>query len=111
MNNFGYSLSPSSSIDLDKIDREKLRKLIELEPGFLKCISCGSCCASCSAGAFTSVSLRKSILLIENGLYKDAVSLLKGCMLCGKCTIVCPRGINTRNLIRNILKIYGEDEI
>jgi Fe-S oxidoreductase len=32
---------------------------------------------------------------------------LKSCMLCGKCYIVCPRGINTRHLILSICKIYN----
>jgi Fe-S oxidoreductase len=32
---------------------------------------------------------------------------LKSCMLCGKCHIVCPRGINTRHLILSICKIYN----
>jgi len=109
MNRFGYSLSPSSRIDLDKMDRTKLGRIKELEPGFLKCISCGSCTGTCSAGNFSTTSLRRAILMIENGLHKDAVSLLEGCMLCGKCSLVCPRGINTRNLIRNILKVYGEE--
>ena len=36
-----------------------------------------------------------------------ALDLLKSCQLCGKCTMVCPRGINTRHLILSIAKIYG----
>ena len=42
-----------------------------------------------------------------NGCAAQAVEELKGCQFCGKCTMVCPRGINTRHLILSILKIYG----
>ena len=41
-----------------------------------------------------------------NGKEEDAKEFLKGCLLCGKCTMVCPRAINTRHLILSILKIY-----
>lgn len=108
MIDFGYSLTASSRLSLDNIDQKKLKKIIGAEPDFLKCMACGSCAASCSAGNFTKVNLRMVILLLNRGLEKEAVSLIEGCMLCGKCTLVCPRGINTRNLIGNILKIYKE---
>ena len=45
----------------------------------------------------------------EGGKEKEAVRMLKCCMLCGKCSIVCPRGINTRHLILSICKLYKED--
>ncbi len=109
MIDFGYSLTPSSRIDLDKIDKLKLKRLFGTEPDMYKCIACGSCAASCSAGNFSQVNLRRVILLLERGMDNQALKLIEGCMLCGKCTLVCPRGINTRNIIRNILKIYKEN--
>ncbi|HON54567.1 MAG TPA: 4Fe-4S dicluster domain-containing protein [Bacteroidales bacterium] len=109
MNNFGYSISPSSRIDLDKRDNDKFTRIVLLESGFLKCMACGLCSSTCSGGNFTDVSLRRAIEMIQDGQGKNAVVLLKGCMLCGKCNIICPRGINTRNLIRNILKVYMEE--
>ena len=60
-NIFGFSISPSSTVNLDNVD----------------------------------------LTLFER--------LLKCCMLCGKCSMVCPRGINTRHLILSICKIYKED--
>ncbi len=103
---FGFALNPSSRIDLDKTDREKFAKLVELEPDVLKCMACGSCTASCTAGKFVKTSLRSAILALQNGKKSDAKDMLKGCLLCGKCTMVCPRAINTRHLIMSILKIY-----
>ena len=36
--------------------------------------------------------------------------MLRHCMLCGKCLLVCPRGINTRHLILSIGKVYQWEE-
>jgi Fe-S oxidoreductase len=55
------------------------------------------------------MSVRKVILGIQRGKEKEAAAMLKGCMLCGKCTMVCPRGINTRHLILSLCRIYEED--
>ena len=106
MGKFGFTLNPSSRIDLDKVDMEKFNKLVEIEPDVLKCMACGSCTASCTAGKFVKTSMRSAILALQNGKEEDAKEFLKGCLLCGKCTMVCPRAINTRHLILSILKIY-----
>ncbi len=106
MGKFGFTLNPSSRIDLDKVNKEKFAKLAELEPDVLKCMACGSCTASCTAGKFVNTSVRSAILALQNGKEEEAKRLLSGCLLCGKCTMVCPRAINTRHLIMSILKIY-----
>ncbi len=107
MNKFGYSLSPASVINLDKVDSSKFMLLAKLEPDVRKCMACGSCTATCTAGKFTKTSLRIAIHALRNGLEEKAYESLKGCMLCGKCYMVCPRGINTRHLILSIFRIYG----
>lgn len=106
MGKFGFTLNPSSRIDLDKVDRDKFNRLAEIEPDVLKCMACGSCTASCTAGKFVKTSMRSAILSLQNGKEQEALDFLKGCLLCGKCTMVCPRAINTRHLILSILKIY-----
>lgn len=106
MPKFGYTLSPSSRIHLNEVETLKFTRLLELEPDALKCIGCGSCTAACTAGKFTRTSLRSAILALRNGQEKEALDLLKGCMLCGKCTMACPRSINTRHLILSICKTY-----
>lgn len=108
MNKFGFALTPSSRIDLDKFNKEKFALLVKLEPDVLKCMACGSCTASCTAGKFTKTSVRSAILALQNGQEKEALDMLKGCLLCGKCSMVCPRAINTRHLIISICKIYQE---
>jgi len=104
---FGFHINPSSTINLDNVDRHLYFKLAKLEPGVRTCIGCGSCTATCTAGPFNGMSLRKVLLALERGT--DISEMLKGCMLCGKCTMVCPRGINTRNAILNLCRIYGEE--
>lgn len=108
MNKFGFALTPSSRIDLDKFNKEKFASLVKLEPDVVKCMACGSCTASCTAGKFTKTSVRSAILALQNGQEKEALDMLKGCLLCGKCSMVCPRAINTRHLIISICKIYQE---
>ncbi len=106
MIDFGYNLTPSSTLDIDDANMHLFDELCAMEPDALKCISCGSCAASCTAGVFTDVNLRKVLLSLQRGCEKDLLPQLKSCMLCGKCHIVCPRGINTRHLILSICKIY-----
>lgn len=108
MGKFGFALNPSSRIDLDKADRGKFARLAAMEPDVLKCMACGSCTASCTAGKFVRTSMRSAILALQNGKEEEALSLLEGCLLCGKCTMVCPRAINTRHLIVSICKVYGK---
>lgn len=104
MMDFGFSLSKSSTLNLDSADLGLYKKLCELSPDARTCMACGSCSATCTAGPFSGMSVRKVILDLQRG--RDVKAMVQGCMLCGKCIMVCPRGINTRNLILNLCKIY-----
>ena len=42
---------------------------------------------------------------------KEAVEKVKKCMMCGKCMLVCSRGINTRNILLSITRIYNAQNI
>ncbi len=110
MNIFGFKISQSSTVNLDNIDRERFEKLCKLEPDALRCMSCGSCSATCPAAEFSGMSVRKLLLYLQRGKEEDAFKILSNCMLCGKCTMVCPRGINTRHLILSISRIYKTEE-
>lgn len=104
MMDFGFSLSKSATINLDTVDTTLYKKLCEIEPDARICMNCGSCSASCTAASFSGMSLRKVILAIQRD--QDVRPMLSNCMLCGKCTMVCPRGINTRHLILTLYRIY-----
>ncbi len=106
MVDFGFGIAPSSAIWMDKVDRSKFEALCALEPDARRCMSCGSCTASCSASRHGGMSLRKVILYLQRGMDAQALEMVSSCMLCGKCLLVCPRGINTRNLLLSIQKIY-----
>ena len=107
MIDFGFSLSKSNALKIENLDDSRYKTLHKLEPDAYNCIGCGSCTASCSAGVFTELSLRKILLSLQRGDEKDYINKLQSCMLCGKCMLVCPRGINTRHLILSICKIYS----
>ena len=110
MIDFGYGLTPSSTLKIENVQNPLFSQLHELEPDVTKCIACGSCAASCSAGCFTEMNLRRMILSLQRGREKETLPMLRHCMLCGKCLLVCPRGINTRHLILSIGKVYRLDE-
>ena len=59
---FGFKLSPSSAINLDKVDLSLYERLATLEPDVRICMACGSCRATCTAGPYTGMSVRKVIL-------------------------------------------------
>jgi heterodisulfide reductase subunit C len=107
---FGYQINPSSAVNLDQVDRRRYDALVRLSPDAATCMGCGSCSATCTGAPFSGMSLRKVILAIQRGKEREAREMLSGCMLCGKCTMVCPRGINTRHLILSIGKVYKMED-
>jgi len=101
---FGYSVTRDRQIDFDSNNHEISRIVAVAEPTFNLCISCGTCAATCTAGQFTDFSLRQVILLVRRGEIKGLQKEVSKCMLCGKCQLVCPRNVSTRNLIIQISK-------
>lgn len=101
---FGFSTSQSRTIDYEKIDCTLLKYIVSNEPSFNSCMSCGSCTATCSAANLTFFNIRKLNMHIRLGEYENIQQEIDKCMLCGKCLLVCPRGINTRNVIMLIKK-------
>lgn len=104
MTDFGFSLCKSSTLDLGKIDTSLYDRLCKAVPDAAICMSCGSCSATCTAARLSGMSVRKALLALQRG--QDVRKMLSCCMLCGKCTMVCPRGINTRYLILTLCRIY-----
>lgn len=102
MKDFGYKISKDRQIDFDNTDKRYVRFVRQHEPSFNICISCGTCAASCSAGNFTELSLRKLITYVKRGEIDGIKAEVSKCMLCGKCFLACPRGVNTRNIIIKI---------
>jgi len=96
---FGYSINQSSKIDLDHASRNIAAQVLRLVPSFAACIGCGTCMATCSAGQFTSFNLRQLQLMVMRGQTDKVHAETEKCMLCGKCQMICPRGVNTRHVV------------
>jgi heterodisulfide reductase subunit C len=110
MKDFGYTLSKDRQIDFDKADRRIAAFVKEREPSFNVCFACGTCTATCSAGNFTEMNLRRLITMVKRGYVSEIRKEISQCMLCGKCSLACPRGVNTRNVILKInqaLELYS----
>ncbi len=104
MSKFGFSIIETRTIDFEQFDGRLLRYIIEHEPSFLVCMSCGGCTATCSAGNLIDFNVRQMNLLLRRGDTQSVENEINKCMLCGKCILICPRGINIRNVIMLIKK-------
>jgi heterodisulfide reductase subunit C len=102
MTDFGFVIHKDSTLDLDRSNMSIAREVLEKEPSLHKCIQCGSCTGTCSTEAFTDYNFRKIHLLLRRGEVTMLKNAIEKCMLCGKCQLVCPRGVNTRNVILQI---------
>jgi Fe-S oxidoreductase len=56
------------------------------------------------------MSVRKLLIGLQRGRSQEVEQMLSHCMLCGKCTMVCPRGINTRRVILTVCRLYDNVE-
>ena len=79
MINFGYSINKPRVIDIDRNNLHKSNEILHEMPELQTCIGCGSS-------------------------YEE----MNKCMLCGKCRLVCPRGINTRGVVMLIKRKLGD---
>lgn len=104
MKNFGFTIQTPRLIDYDRNDDRILMYVLQKEPSFNICMSCGCCTASCSASNLIDFNVRQLGVLLRRGVSEELEKEINKCMLCGKCSMVCPRGINTRNVILNIKK-------
>lgn len=105
MSDFGFSISQARSINLTRTDFAKFEQLKDLVPSYKRCIGCGGCSATCSARQFTDFNIRKVHFFFRRGQYDQLENELQKCMLCGKCTLVCPRGVNLRSLVINMRQV------
>lgn len=108
MKQFGFAISKGRSINLDDYNTTKVETLLERVPSYKYCIGCGGCTASCSAAGFTDFNIRRIHTAFQRGQFDGLDEQLKRCMLCGKCLLVCPRGVNTRALIINMRRILAD---
>jgi heterodisulfide reductase subunit C len=104
MKGFGFASVESRAIDYSQFDDRLLSYLLREEPSFILCLSCGGCTATCSAANLVDFNIRRLSLQIRRGEIENLSKEIDKCMLCGKCSLVCPRGINTRQVVMLIKK-------
>jgi heterodisulfide reductase subunit C len=104
MKSFGFTSIESRTIDYSQFDDRLLAHLVREEPSFGLCLSCGGCTATCSAANLVDFNIRRLGLLIRRGEIENLSREINKCMLCGKCSLVCPRGINLRHVVMLIKK-------
>lgn len=104
MNSFGFTTLETRTIDFGQVDGRLLNYVLMHETSFLTCLSCGGCTATCSANNLIDFNIRKISLFLRQGQTENLELEINKCMLCGKCILVCPRGINIRNVIMLIKK-------
>ncbi len=105
---WGYSITTGRVINYDKNDKSIAEYVITKAPDSKRCIGCGGCTSTCTAGNLTEFNIRKLQMLMKHGEDLPIRDQLQKCMLCGKCLLVCPRGINTRKMILAIIEIGGQ---
>ena len=92
------------AVELDKSVLGSSKRLLREHPELQTWIACGNCTATCTAGALVKFNVRKLQTLVRRGEYQGVRAELDKCMLCGKCRLVCPRGINIRQLVQTLKK-------
>lgn len=111
MKSFGFTLHNDRQIDYDATDKRLYNYVYRHEPSINLCIFCGTCAATCTAGRFTDISLRRISLMLRRGMNDLVKKEIERCMLCGKCQLACPKGVNTRNVILTIAKGIEHEEL
>ncbi len=110
MPDFGFSIQKARSESIDKASSARYSELTRRVPSFKRCFQCGCCSASCSARQYTDFNIRKVHTMFRRGNLNGLSEELRKCMLCGKCTLVCPRDVNLRQLIVSMRRILDEED-
>jgi heterodisulfide reductase subunit C len=94
---FGFYASEQRGIDLDRDIPPELETIFQKEPSLRNCIACGNCAALCTAGSYTGMQFYRLNIMAGRGLLREMAQKAEVCMLCGKCQMACPRGVNIRH--------------
>lgn len=105
---FGFGIPATRVMDYDAASRKRYEQVLEKVPSASLCIGCGGCTATCPAAELSDYNPRRVHLLLSRGDAPEASAMLRKCMLCGKCMLVCPRGVNTRGLMISMRKSVME---
>lgn len=110
MPEFGFSIQKARSESMDNTSKALFEELAQKVPSFKRCYQCGCCSATCSARQFTDFNIRKVHTMFRRGKTEGLSEELRKCMLCGKCTLACPRGVNIRQLVITMRRMLEKTE-
>lgn len=97
---WGFGINKDRQIDFDRNDRRLAEYIRKYVPSYNLCISCGACTATCSTANLTDFyNIRRLNIFLMRGEIDEIAKHIDKCMFCGKCELVCPRGVNTRQVI------------
>jgi heterodisulfide reductase subunit C len=94
-------------VNVDRNDMTVAGEVLRGVPELEACLGCGGCTATCTAGGHTEFNFRRVQTLVRRGEYGGAHMEMGRCMLCGKCRMVCPRGIDTRAVVMMVKRKLG----
>jgi Fe-S oxidoreductase len=69
------------------------------------CIQCGVCTGACPLASFGSQNPRKIMAMIREGLKLAILEVLDRCLLCGQCQMLCPRGIQHKEVLLKLREL------
>ena len=101
---WGFSISAARVIDYDRNDKAMAEAMAAEAQTSRLCIGCGGGTDTCTAGNLTEFNIRRLQMLVKRGESTEVKEQLHKCMLCGKCLLVCPRGVDTRRMIMSMVK-------
>jgi len=104
---WGFRPEKSNLIDLDTTGRDLYRQIVKITPGIQACFFCGSCGSTCTVSR-DGMNFRHVHLLLSRGELQKLEEIIAPCLLCGKCTLVCPRNVDTRSVIYNLKILLHE---
>ena len=110
MIDFGFGITKSNRLDLDAADRAVEREMIAQERSLLLCIGCGTCTAGCTAGQFVPHNPRRMQLMLRHGQTQELGEQLDKCMVCGKCQMLCPRGVDLRSVWVKLARVLAQSD-
>lgn len=100
---FGFKLLRERQIDLTKADTRLYKWIVGRVPESSLCIGCGTCGSACIRADEMPVSVRRVLLMASRGLVDEAMALADHCRICGRCLMICPRNIPTRNVMHAVV--------
>lgn len=110
MNPWGFALPATRELDYDAANTKAWQHILQSEPSLGQCITCGQCAAACTRQSKRFAGMRLLILCLARGEHQQAADLGMECQLCGKCSLVCPRGVHLRKVCLEVKKYFNPQE-